>query len=529
MHSIPTLWKANAIAFVSSFCVMVIELIAARILAPYIGVSLYTWTSIIGVILAGIALGNYLGGKIADRRPSPLILGAIFLAGGLLTVAILPATKLVTSANWFGDLPVMWNFTLKTTLVFFLPAFVLSMVSPMVIKLTLADLGQTGGIVGTIYAFSTAGAILGTFLTGFYFILWLGITKIVWLVAAVLILMGIIVWFSWRIPDRWKLSLKNFIIWMAMIEVVLAPTYFFQFRELWQTSYAKESNNRFTIQADYVRESNYYTIKVYQGDGNVRILALDHLVHAYTSLDDPTVLVYEYIKVFVEMVSYYAKENSAPRILHLGGGGYTFPRYMETVYPESINEVVEIDPAVTQVAHEQLGLPRDTSIKTYNQDARLFLIQRQTGDKYNFVIGDVFSDKSTPYHLTTLEFDRLVKSNMEEDGIYLVNIIDDYQRGRYMPSVIQTLKQAFRYVYLFNTGESWEKRSPGMVTFVIAATDRRLDIGDYTRFISQNGQKGFFGYLHDEVKLEEYLSERKAVLLTDDYAPTDILLARLFR
>ena len=74
MQQISTLWKSIAIVFISSFCVMVIELIAARILAPYIGVSLYTWTSVIGVILAGIALGNYLGGKIADRYRSPLLL-----------------------------------------------------------------------------------------------------------------------------------------------------------------------------------------------------------------------------------------------------------------------------------------------------------------------------------------------------------------------------------------------------------------------------------------------------------------------
>ena len=89
MQRISALWKATAIAFISSFCVMVIELIAARILAPYIGVSLYTWTSIIGIILAGIALGNYLGGKIADRFPSYLVLVAIFSIGGLLTMSIL--------------------------------------------------------------------------------------------------------------------------------------------------------------------------------------------------------------------------------------------------------------------------------------------------------------------------------------------------------------------------------------------------------------------------------------------------------
>ena len=142
MRYISTLWKANIIAFISSFCVMVIELIAARMLAPYIGVSLYTWTSIIGIILAGIALGNYLGGKIADKYASPLVLLAIFLAGSLTTIAILPSMKFLASAGWFDTLPLMPNFILRTGCVFFIPAIVLSMVSPMVIKLTLADLGK---------------------------------------------------------------------------------------------------------------------------------------------------------------------------------------------------------------------------------------------------------------------------------------------------------------------------------------------------------------------------------------------------
>ena len=229
MRFITTIWKANAIAFISSFCVLVIELIAARILAPYIGVSLYTWTSIIGVILAGIALGNYLGGRVADRYPSPVLLAAMFFAGALLTIAILPATKLVTSGDWFGTLPVMWNFSLKTSCIFFLPAVVLSMVSPMVIKLTLADLGETGGVVGTIYAFSTAGSILGTFMTGFYFILWFGTRTIIWLIAAILILTGIITMFLWR-PTAKNFSLKSIVKWPLTVIMVLTYIFLFQLR-----------------------------------------------------------------------------------------------------------------------------------------------------------------------------------------------------------------------------------------------------------------------------------------------------------
>ncbi len=523
MRRISTLWKANAIAFISSFCVMVIELIASRILAPYIGVSLYTWTSIIGVILAGIALGNYLGGKLADKHPSPLVLAAIFFASSLLTIAILPAAKVFTSVDWFSNLPVMLNFTLKTSFIFFMPAIVLSLVSPMVIKLTLADVGQTGGVVGTIYACSTAGSILGTFMTGFFFILWFGTRMTVWLVAAVLIVVGIIAWFSWEVPNRWHFSLKNFIIWMVAIEVVLASVFLFHFRESWEESYGADITY-------FSRESNYYAIKVYQGGQNVKVLSLDHLIHSYTDPDDPTYLKYDYIKVFAEIVKYFSRENPAPRLLHLGGGGYTFPRYLEVIYPGSVNEVVEIDPAVTDVAHEELGLPLDTSIKTYNQDARLFLIQRKTGEKYNFVIGDVFNDRSTPYHLTTLEFDKLVKANMEEDGIYLINIIDNYQRGRYMPSFVHTLQQVFNHVYLFSTGESWDKLSLSVAnTFVIAATDRSLDPPDYKNCVTDGGNRKASGNPRDEAKLEEYLTKRDPILLTDDYAPTDILVAPLIR
>ena len=206
---------------------------------------------------------------------------------------------------------------------------------------------------------------------------------------------------------------------------------------------------------------------------------------------------------------------------------------MEAVYPESVNEVVEIDPAVTQVAHEELGLPLDTSIKTYNQDARLFLIQRKTVDKYNIVIGDVFNDFSTPYHLTTLEFNKLVEANLEEDGINLVNI-NDYPHSRYTPSFIHTLKQVFKYVYLFGVGESWgQKKNDTFVMTaydrVIIATHRPIDLADYKKFVTEDGKKKASGYPLTEMELEEYLAERDPILLTDDHAPTDILIAPIFQ
>lgn len=521
MRRISTLWKANAIAFSSSFCVMVLELIAPRMLAPDIGVSLYTWTSIIGVVLAGIAIGNYLGGKVADRYTSPTVLATVFFAGTLATVAVLPLIKLTAGADWFGGMPLMLGFVTRVLLIFFLPAVVLSMVSPMVIKLTLADLGQTGGVVGTIYAFSTGGAILGTFMTGFYFILWLGSTRmIVWLVAAVLVLTGVLAWFSWKVPDRWRLGAASLVMFIAAVLVAITSLVLFQFKGTWQVA--------------YTRESNYYTIQV-EDEGEVKVLRLDRLTHSYVIPDDPTAFIthdlYNYPRIFSEIVMYATEDNPTPGVLHLGGGGYTFPRYMETAYPGSTNDVVEIDPLVTEVAYEELGLPRNTGIKTYNQDARLFLIQRKTGEAYDFVVGDVFNDLSTPYHLTTLEFDRLVKANLGANGIYLLNVHDDYRNGRYMPSLVYTLQRVFKNVSLFGAPDDimFQQRS----TYVIAATDREIDPGQYKQWVTAYAATTAYaspaGIPLSEAQLVQYLAGRKPLLLTDDYAPTDILVAPLIR
>ena len=270
------IWKANAIVFLSSFCVMVIELIAGRIMAPYVGSSLYTWTSIIGVIMAGIALGNYLGGKIADRWPHPLILTGIFLAGAAFTVAMLPIIEAVNNAIWSASFPVLLSLVLRIMSIFLLPALVLSMVSPFVIKLTLRDLGQTGGVVGTIYAVSTTGSIVGTFLTGFYLITWFGTRTIVWIIAGVLIVSAILVWFFWTVRERWKVAAPDVAAWSLVIVVIAGYSTLFQFRD--------------AFQENYTRETNYYAIKVTGDRSNGYYLQFDRVTQSFVRVDDPTYL-----------------------------------------------------------------------------------------------------------------------------------------------------------------------------------------------------------------------------------------------
>jgi MFS family permease len=376
------LWRPNLIVFVSSACIMILELVAGRIIAPYVGVSLYTWTSVIGVVLAGISLGNYLGGRLADRWASPRLLGGILLLGGLSSLGILAVDVMdrLTALQRLnaGNLTLVVEIVGLTVLLFFVPCAILGTISPVVAKLAVRDLARTGSTVGKIYAAGSVGSIVGTFATGFVLISWFGTHAIVWGVALVLLILGLL----FLLGKRWPLLLLS--------ALALAGGTLLAFRWGW-------------LRGPCTRETNYFCIRVREEekDGEpVRVLFLDRMVHSYTSLDNPTKLVYGYEQIYAEVTAYRAQRDDHLRALFIGGGGYTFPRYIETVYPGSDIHVIEIDPGVTQVAHELLGLSPDTEIVTYNEDARLFLEQQPT-DAYDLVIGDAFNDFSVPYHLTT--------------------------------------------------------------------------------------------------------------------------------
>jgi hypothetical protein len=154
---------------VASGCTLVLELVAGRVLAPFVGVSIQTWTSIIAVVLAGISLGNYAGGVLADRTRSDRVVGALLAAGGLASLAVIPLTAGAGSLAP-RSLPFVLRIVLLTTLLFFVPCLVLGTIPPVAIKRVLTGLERSGKVVGRMYAASTAGSLAGAFLTGFVLI-----------------------------------------------------------------------------------------------------------------------------------------------------------------------------------------------------------------------------------------------------------------------------------------------------------------------------------------------------------------------
>jgi spermidine synthase len=487
--------------FISNACIMVLELVAGRIIAPHVGVSLYTWTSIIGVVLAGISLGNYLGGRLADRWASLRLLGGVFLLGGLSAIGILGVDILP------ARIPVGWPIVLEILVLscalFFVPCLILGTISPIVARLAVQDLAKTGSTVGKIYAAGTLGSIVGTFATGFVLISWFGTHVIVWGVALVLVSLGLL--FLSRGHRRL----------MLVVALLLAAGSLQVYSQGW-------------LRGLCTRESNYFCIRVNEEERNgkpVLVLTLDRLVHSYTSLTDPTELVYTYEQMYAEATAYRAQGHHPLSALFIGGGGYTFPRYMEAVYPHSNIHVIEIDPAVTQVAYDMLGLDRETRVVSFNEDARMFL-HRQPAQAYDVIIGDAFNDFSVPYHLTTKEFNDRVSAWLADDGLYLVNIIDGH-RGDFLRAFVHTLRQTFRHVYVAPTIESWQRVARS--TFVLIGSDAPLDRAALETASADDGDPLLMRLMLDEEELETLMTEGRVVMLTDQYAPVDQMLAPVFR
>lgn len=490
-------WWPYLVVFVSNACIMILELVAGRIIAPQVGVSLYTWTSVIGIILAGMSLGNYLGGRLADRLASPRLLGTMFVLSGVASTGILAVDKVgvVDGIEWSIILEIL----ILITALFFLPATILGTISPIVVKLAMQNLARVGRTVGKIYASGTLGSIVGTFATGFWLIAQFGTHTVVWGVAIVLLAIGAF----FLLLDRRLLMIPAILLIAALAIGVVKLG--------WTESIC-------------MFETNYFCIKVREEerDGEpVRVLILDRLVHSYSSLDDPTKLVYDYEKIYAEITHYLdQKHNQDLRVLFIGGGGYTFPRYIEALYPDSAIDVAEIDPGVTQVAYNYLGLDRDTRIVSYNEDARMFLEREpDNGEKYTMIVGDAFNDFSVPYHLTTKGFNERVQAWLEEDGVYIVNVIDGGY-ARFLRAYVHTLRQTFEHVVLVPRSDLWRHASRD--TFVVIASDTPLDLAalDDDALLPQK-------HLSD-AELDELLSEGEVVMLTDRYAPVEQMLAPVF-
>jgi len=492
--------------------IMMVELAATRIVAPLFGSSLYTWAAVIGAVLLGISVGNALGGWLADRHPSRGLLGAALILAGAATLLVLLLPFLYSRAlsefttAVLARLSPAFGLPLLVGVMLLPPAAGFGALSPIIIRLTLRHPGEAGRIVGRVYAAQAIGSIAGTFAAGFWLIGLLGARAVILLVAQGVVLLGIVIGTgTWRIRPALR--------WVAAAACVLAA--------------AAAATGR--IPSPCLRESNYYCIRILeQGDG-LRALVLDSLIHSYVDLRRPDALAYDYERgwaVLLDEVAARRVPGAAPlRALFIGGGGYTFPRYMQSVAPDSRIEVVEIDPAVTAVTQAELGLPTDTTIRTWNEDGRQFFLRRPQ-HRYDLILLDVFRDAySIPYHLTTREFAEQVAGALAPQGVYAVNIVDG-RPGLFVRAYARTLQRVFPYVYLLPAGEDW--RQNVQTIFVLFASRRPLDLADLMRRRPPGVHAPLSLVPLAPEELAAFLNAGPPGVLSDDHAPVEPYLARVY-
>jgi len=503
-----------ATVFISSACIMILELVASRLIARHLGSSLYTWTAVIGVVLAGITIGNYSGGRIADKFKARKALSVIFILSSAACVSVVILNNLVGEWLW------LWKFNWPirvfghVALVFLVPSLLLGTISPVVAKMAIDRGLPTGRTIGNIYAWGAAGSILGTFAAGFYLIPTMGTIAIVWSIGAVLLIMGILYW----------VRLWPAYIWMTVFlcALVMGITPAEGTQKIGSAFFLREKCDPNILYEDETAYS-YVAVKQVSQKSDKRVFIEDKTLHSTILMDDKYNL-QDYPIIFAAVTHGLSDNKKALSVLHIGGGGYIFPRYIEHYWPASHNDVAEIDSGVTKAAMAAFGLPQNTSINTIQMDARNYvdkLIQKERygikAPKYDFIYEDAFSDCSVPYQLVTKEFNDKIYNILTGNGVYMANIIDVYDSGLFVGNCLCTLEQTFQHVYaVLSKGP----KSRGG-NFVLIASKIKLDVEKY---ITQYRPELDFRILNEN-ELQTLRNKTKGKILNDDYAPVENLLA----
>lgn len=506
----------SATVFFSSACIMILEIVAGRLIARHLGSSLYTWTSVIGVVLAGIAIGNYLGGRIADRFQAKKALAVLFALCSAACVAVVILNNIV--GNWIWLWRFSWPMRIFThvSLVFLIPSTLLGTISPVVAKTALDQGLATGRTVGNIYAWGAAGSIAGTFLAGFILIAAFGTIVIVWTISAAMLLMAIL----YR-ARFWALYIWA-AIFIALVTMGAAPAN-------WTKGAGASLALRQKPNPDIIYEDEspycYIAVEYLSREPDRRAFMQDKLMHSDMVMGKILDLKYSYEQIYAAVTHLLSSDKTKLSVLVIGGGGYVFPRYVEKVWPESRVDVVEIDPGVTEAAMQAFGLDKYTPINTFTMDARNYINQlleqeRTEGQqtRYDFIYEDALNDYSVPYQLTTKEFNDKIAQILKDDGAYMIELIDIFDSGLFVGAFINTLEQTFPYVYVVAEKEPRSARN----TFVVMAAKREIN---FENLHIQKPISNLELWMLNDSEIELLKRKSGRIILTDDYAPVENLLA----
>lgn len=479
--------------FICGALVMIYEIVGSRLLAPYIGTSTYVWTSLIGVILAALSLGYWLGGKTADKKPDAKILASvIFLAGGAVGVTIFFKDAIL---SFIGISPLILELkSVLAALILFAPASVLlGFVTPYAVKLKMSDIADAGKTVGRLYALSTVGSIVGTFSAGFFLIPFVGATRTLYIIAASLILLSLL--------------LAPFVLSKTNLTLLVLFAFGIAFNEL-KNFYLAHAQDYHEIDTEY-NSVRIITTTDEKTGRQIRNLTFDPLFVQSRMYLDSDELLSEYTKYY-HLVSHFKPDFQTT--LMIGGAGYSFPKDYLKTYPNAEINVVEIDPQITRIAKKYFRLEENPRLKITHEDGRIFLNNAES-NKYDAVLMDAFGSLfSIPFQLTTVEAAQQISRVLKDDGIIIFNAGGALEgdASRFVRAEIATYQKIFPQVFIFKVAPEKPDTETQNLIIVAAKTKNPISLEsqnpEITRLLANLHTKTF---------------QPTEPILTDELAPVE--------
>ncbi|MGB2954024.1 MAG: fused MFS/spermidine synthase [Gaiellaceae bacterium] len=416
MNTLRAPWRLGALVFVAGAGTLSTEIAASRLLAPYFGSSTVVWANVIGLILVYLSVGYWFGGRLADRRPNPALLGTIVLAAGAF-IAVTPfAARPILDLAVRGFASVSIGSVLGSFLaalgLFAIPVTLLGTVSPFAVRLALTDVEHAGEVAGRLYALSTVGSILGTFASALVTIEAFGTTRTMVGTAVLLAVASTLMLGRKALPAPVVLS--------ALLLLPLGAV-------------------KGTSGLLYERESPYQYVAVVRQSGGTRVLELNEGVAYHSMWRRGTVLTGEYWDLFLLLPPLLARPPQS--MLVIGNAGGTIARAYGRFYPGVRIDGVEIDPAVTAAGRRYLGLQANPRLRVYTDDGRPFL--ERSHRKYDLIVVDAYRQPYVPFYLATKEFFSLAREHLRPGGLLAMNVAKVPGDDRLSRAIGTTLLSAF--------------------------------------------------------------------------------------
>jgi spermidine synthase len=522
--------------FLAGAALLGLEIAASRVLAPYFGNSLYVWGALIGVVLAGLSTGYWVGGAIADRYPTPRLLVGMLASGSLLVLAIPFVDEWVLERLVEWDPGPRLNPLLATIFLFGVQSVILGTVSPIAVRLKAHSLDELGRTAGRLFAISTAGSIAGTFATAFWLIPELGTDQVLASAAVALMLAAAAVALVERLVLAGVVALALAVASIGAV-VSLAPeqggTVSASQLRNWSPVYRQQqdedrSGSLEDTQSGYevlrLKDSQYHRIAVVE-DADSRYLRFDSSFQSGMYIDDPFRTRFEYSD-YLQLPLAYGPDTR--RILYIGLGGGSAPKRTWRDFPATSIDAVELDPEVVDVAYEYFELPRDPRLRVEVEDGRRFLAANE--GPWDAIVIDAFYSDSIPFHLATREFLELARSRVAPGGTVSTNIIGAVRgsNSRLFRSMLRTYRAVFPTVAIHPVLAAGQRDLTTISNIILVAGEGAAPSKEFLqeRWAELRKQAPGAPDLTAAIqgRVDAPVQTEDVPVLTDDYAPTDALL-----